>query len=329
MLLTFFPFDGQCSQLTWSPDGSLLAVVDEGRETFFLYDIKKKMRVPWILFPQRHQSHLLQNVGCLAWSPTGKSLAVTHKNSITIVEPRTGTLLHEITLPTTSIVSLSWSPTGHLLALTTRFSDYYEVAWHKNQEHGQALRCSPTSDALAHTATFVHGWLGGSKNLVPLCSNNRSLLTIDTEHGDQVASREAFDIERRSCAVSPSRRQVALASNYADEVALYTSHCKRGFGTVIRKEKIYQPEQAYLADHQECDRYDPASLVAWSQDGKYLATCFRELRKRIYIWDAMTGVTKHMLEANDDKEEVMSLAWGPGSLLCWGGKGSFQIRQIP
>jgi WD40 repeat protein len=217
---------------------------------------------------------------------------------------------------------MSWSPDGKILALTTSYDQYllYDVSSSKRQE--PQIMPWPADPLMA---TFVHGWLGSKKvSTVVSQRRSRSLLTVSPDGKWQATPEEAFEIDLSSCAVSLSRRHVALANARKAEVHLYTF---RSGDPALYKSKIYQPEKPYWSDHQTSRYYDtPSSLVAWSQDSKYLATSFHPLLNRIYIWDAITGLTQQVLETK--QEQVISLAWGPDHLLCWGGRGSFQISQV-
>jgi WD40 repeat protein len=299
------------------------------------------MRLPWMLFPDHQQTKLLEEeVYSLAWSPNGQYLALGCSSQFTIVDPLRGSVLTRVPIAeryySSIIVSLAWSPNGKMLALTTGHARcfFYDVA-HKVQTPPVL---SYSSDAWSDRFTFVHGWIGHQKSIA-VASQEHSLMIIDPVSKIVSAVSTAFEIPRPSCAVSPSGRWVALANHIKGaEVALYT--VGRADPRLL-KVNIYQPEPVYQPDHllppnennedrDEDERWYvlPPSLVAWSQDGTHIATSFGSRKKRIYIWETTTGMTRHVLEAPTQQEEALSLAWGPDGCLAWGGRGYLQISQL-
>jgi WD40 repeat protein len=244
------PSPGGGIGLEWSPDGSKLAVNNEGVIVWDLSTRQKKFQVLGRCQPRAS-----------AWSPDGRTLAVAGlDNVVYLVDANSGTTLSTFHEHTISVTSVAWKPDGAQIAS----ADWRTGVKVWEPESGRVvfdLR-RPDDGADGH-----HGicWSPNGDRLAAVCSNGE-ILIWDASNGEELRRLQGHTSRVRTIAWSPDGTR--LASGGYD---LYVKIWDPGTGR----------EMLSLPGHD-----NSVDSIAWSPDSRQLATA--DILK-LRIWDSTAG----------------------------------------
>src|SRR6266487_5491788 len=320
----FFALRDHIKSLKWAPGQRILGAAG-GNGRFVLYDPEKKIRLRQFGYSNDSDHFEILSI-CWFPSPTKQLVALGGTSGCAEVwDARTGTLLHSYgehspevnCLPQSaypyrrSVYALAWSPNRTYIA--SAGDDSLVRVWRATT--GET--CCVVSEGPVRAGGLLT-WLADNTTLV---SGVGSEIIVWDAFSGRIINRFKTPIgyEYSGCrAISPDGTKIAIATG---KVVIYDLATGEAVLTYTLPDG--EPtEQATL-------RYpnNTPGLVAWSPDGTKLATTFHRQRKRISIWDAVTGKT--FLE-RASHAPVACLDWSTDSLtLAWGGDGYLETFDIP
>jgi WD40 repeat protein len=339
-LLTLSGHNDSVCSVVWSPDGKRLATGS--------YDTTAKV---WDAESGRELLTLSRHSGCVrgvAWSPDGKRLATgSWDHTAKVWDAGTGKELRTLIGHSDHVTSVAWSPDGK--RLVTGSGDSTAKVWDAeagkvlltlvgHTDHIEAVAWSPDGERLA-TASVDRAaivWDAGSGRAsltlrghsttimaVAWSPDGKRLATGSADHTAKVwdpgSDRELLALKdgspiMMSVAWSPDGRRLATGS--ADFEDNNPENPRASFGNGTKEWDAVSGELLRAFDHD-----DDVWSVAWSRDGKRLATGgWGDMAK---VWDAQTGHRLGCLQAsNGSRPWVTSVAWSPdGRRLATGSLG--------
>jgi RNA polymerase sigma factor (sigma-70 family) len=299
---TFASTANQVSAVTFSPDGTRIAFVDDGGTVTMLDVASGKL-----LFTTETGTNPLV---CAAFSPDGKRLAIgggsAGKAAIFFLLDPVGRVMKLESGHDGTITAVAFSPDGKMLLTagvdgTARLTD---------AATGKMLRTLAVQKDAVFSAVFSpDGRLlvtaGGPHEIAAAGNVAGATKVWDAATGKQIRSLAGHEMTVSSAAFSPDGRTVATSS----------------FDKTVRVWDVATGKE--LTEAKGHDFY--VRQVAFSPDGKFLASAGFD--ETVRVWDAATG--KEMTVLRGHKGLVTGVAFSPdGRLLATcSGKMRFKLKE--
>ncbi len=334
---------GAISSLAFSPDGELLAV-GSWDKTVKLWDVvgrdpqsSEKGTRAWAL---RHRSTLRHDVlvGCLAFSPDGKTLLVSGwDNTLNLWDPSTGQ--KRASLKMHAAWSFAFSPDGRTLAVGTHFSSI--CLWDAVRRHERdtllghtgvvkGVAFSPDGQRLASTCTdgTVKLW-DPSKRYRPVrlgrheqeigslafSTNGKTLVT-----GSRDGTATFWDPATGQCRATLGAPGNFLRGEWVNAVAFSPNGKTLAMAradTMSLWDVATGQKQATLGKHGT-----KVYAVAFSPDGRSLISASRD--KTVKVWDPRTRREKLTLSGHSAR--INAAAFSPDGKLLATGSSDRTVR---
>ncbi|MFO0881296.1 MAG: protein kinase [Gemmataceae bacterium] len=299
--------------LRWSPDSRLLASASED-QTVRVWDPRTGKEACQVLgHPDK--------VWTVCWHPDGSRLATGGADhTIRVWNSRTGQLLDSLRGHTSAVRAVCWSPDGRLLASASEDASVrlwdIQVAPQALPAllHGgevRALAWSPDGQRLAS---------GGTEPVVRLW---------DPDTGQQVMSLQGHTADILSLAWAGDGR-LASGSSSPQKQRWAGDHTIKIWDPRLGQELLPLPvARPGFLDHR-------VTAVAWSHDGRHLATVNEGWHLGIRVWDTSSG--KEITTLRGHKAwNIYSLTWAPNRLLVsasddhlkvWDVEGGLEVASL-
>jgi WD40 repeat protein len=324
--------------LEWSPDSRYLISLSRF-DPITVWDAStgKEMRSSG-----EHTSWALS----AAWSPDGSRLATTSEDGVIVIrDARTGEIVQSIVDPAGWVTSLAWSPDGKQLASGTMRATIWDVTSgeqvHLLLGHSHSVQGSWSPDG----TMFASGDSEGNLFVWDAGTGQKLQSLVDPAGGDiygvdEIAWSPKGDLLGASYLLFPDPTDF---SNAVAQVGFWNP--KTGEQVQVRlgleylawhpSENIAASEKGRVnvvvwsldTGENKCrlDEDVYASQLAWSPDGKLLASVNKE--DAIVIFDAQTCKSLHVLNGHADP--IHDLTWSPvgdliasasedGTVILWG-----------
>lgn len=218
----------------------------------------------------------------LAWSPDGKRIA-SASSSVQIWDATSGNHLFTYNPNSggASVLAVAWSPDGKRIASASTTTQ----VWNPNTGHLYVY----------YPQTILQGNTSASSNISTSAANSTGLATILNPENQQNTLSGGNMIY--ALAWSPDGKYIASALNgnaYGYNVQIWNA-------TTGQHVLTYGP----LYTNPNNPNY--ITSVAWSPDGKYIASGGGD--KHVYVWEAATG---HLVTTyKGHNSAISSIAWSP------------------
>ena len=271
---------GAGTSCAWSPDGRYLAVMHAINPCITIYDWSTgspvKISDPATLPPDGSSNYPDGSTGYVAWSPSGRYLAVAHGSSpyLTIYDWSSGApvkITNPATLPTGAASGVAWSPNGRYLAVGHSNSPYITIYdWSSGAPVKIANPSGPTG--LPGGDGRRPAWSPDSRYLaVPYSSGvppTIAFYDLSTGSPEKMFNPSGLINGERSAAWSPNGKYLALSGQNSPYISIYD-------WTSASSSRLSNPAIAPT---------NPSNDVAWSPDSRYLAVAHLS-SPRVTIYD--------------------------------------------
>ncbi len=291
--------------LAWSPDGvSLSSGADDATLLLWMPDGTVRQRVT---FPEAIRS--------LAWSPGGKRIAAGSGTAVAFVNAQNGQLIALPRAHQAAVTSIAWSTHTGSPVLSGSL-DKHAIVWQTRDYRPQGSFTKHTAPIDALTATPNGGTTIASSSEGGVI-RVWNLDTLQEVHGFYQDAAIAI----LSASFAPDGMRLAVGG-------------RDGFVRVWGRSLICQRSVTVEGGEQHCadapmrlqGHTGAVRAVAWSPDGRYLATGGDDAQVR--VWDSAENFAQMTTLAHD--APVNALSWSPGStlLLATGSGNSVQLWKL-
>jgi WD40 repeat protein len=295
---------GYANYVAWAPDGLTLAGAGGTSGYMWIYDVAgdKGTIVP---------DETGNPITCIAWSPDGRTLAAcSSKTPVWLIGRETKKLAGTLGEATDAALTVAWAPDGRSLAAGSLTAIHlFDTADSKKTGKlaGPGSSLAYLSDGKVLAACYTNGAVtlwdmesqkqkatlpgGATAYLLGKMPDSNTLATLTyttlTLWKDGESQPRAFDLGGQTAPLWTPGRPIISGMG---EKTLVLWH-----GATHRK-------MATLEGHTAS-----VNAIAWSKDGKFLATGGSD--GKIIIWEGATG--KRVLVVQENAGVVLSLSWSP------------------
>lgn len=291
---------GWITQITWSPDGTILGVAGADGVQLFVGQVRGQ--------PTYHLTGHEGHVKGAAFSPTGQVLAsIAADTAVKLWDTRDAQnavpLLTTLSGHTDSVDAVGFHPTGSLLASGS--ADHTVILW-DGQTYEQRARFAG-HEAEVSSVTFA---LDGNVLFSGSWDHTIRMWDTNAETGGTVYGRH--DDWVRDLTVNPSGTMLASSS-------------KDG---TVRLWDVYEAGQTYARIQAHTWGAD---VAAFSPDGQLLATGGRDNRVRVWQVERLLAAETArpddaLITLEGHEKPVMALAFNPAGTLLATGSGDNTVR---
>ena len=282
--------------IAYAPDGKTIASTShEG--TIHLWDVGTGELKTTL---KRHTTHVLS----IAYSPDGKIIAAASRDkTVSLSDATTGELINTLTGHTDVVSSVAYSPDGSTI-VSTSMDDTIQLWDAATGEHKTTLRghnyyvssavYSPDGNTIAS-----RGWDG--------------VFFWDLTLGEAKATIKKSVRGIAALAYSPDGNTIAIA-NADGTVSLWDAGTEHNSGVPQSKYAL----KSFITGHKKW-----ADCLAYSPDGKTIASGSAYIDNSVRLWNAETGIQKNILRATGI---VYSIVFSPdGKTIAAGTSGGIYL----
>lgn len=256
-------------------------------------------------------------VNALAWSPDGKKIAsVSDDGTMQVWNAFTGERIFTYRNPvrdsiyeenSATLDVVAWSPDGRLIAVGSQEDTAVRIV---NAGTGRdAFLCHATS-YLRAVAWSPNGKYIAAGEVVDDNHQGHEVEVFDAADGRLIFAYKGHSIDVQAVAWSPDSTRVVSGSG--DETT-QAWDATTGANVVVYHH-VFVPSK-----YDPRGEYDEPWCVAWSPDGKYIASGYFNTGS-VQIWNASTG--KLLLNFQGSEEPIFTVDWSPdGKLIVSAGAG--------
>lgn len=283
--------------VAWSPDGSRLASGSIDAQ-LLLWDTQGTVHV---------RARQGGPIRAIAWSPnqTMPLLAVGAANQVNFLNPVSGTVLAQGNAHTNTVTSLAWSAQQPQM-LVSGALDQKDIVWNATSFRPQ------TVFTLHTTGVEAVSWAADGQTIAS--SSHGGVVRVWNALSGQEVHGYYFDGQTplRALAFAPTGMMLAVGGDDGIVRLWNGTVCQQQATDAFGKRCLDAPQ--HLQAHTK-----PVRAVAWSPDGRFLATGGDD--GKLAIWyPAQSQMPLFTVNSNDS---VRSLAWSPDGKMVAAAAGNF------
>lgn len=279
-LLTYHGHSGELYKLAWSPNGTCIASTSQDK-TMQVWDANTAHRIT-------SYSAQVDVNWVVAWSPDSTYIVSKETNNeLLVLKVATGERLATYSGHSNIVHAAAWSPDGKNIA--SGDNDKTVQVW-------DARTGNPIITYRGHTDLITEVvWSPGGARIAS--SSKDETIIWDVASGQSIFTRV---IPNNLMQVTTGTRATMLT--WSPDGTTIASNFVRS-AVSVRDATTGNPIITYRGHS------DMVRLIAWSSDGKYIATSSGD---EIQTWDAMTG--RHMSTYHDHSAIIRAMVWSANSL---------------
>ncbi len=288
---------GTIYDISWSPDGSMIAVVGENFDRVVALD--KQGNLVW----ETKVGEYLYPLDRVSWSPNGKWLAAAESRSQLFLLDREGNLLWKRDISyefNRAILDFTWSPDSSMLAVsTTRWAFSTLIVFDPNG----TLIWKHELDEYTISSPI---WSPDGSMLVIIASSGKVLFF--SRDGDLLWNYEDPD----------PKKSIGMVAAWSPDGSMLATSGKRIYGNfyslpMVMAFSINGTKLTKLWEHVLDNIHMSARDIEWSPDGSMIAV---GTYPQVILYNSSDG---KVLWRHDLQGKVMRVAWSPdGSMLAAG-----------
>lgn len=319
---------GTVLSLAWSPDDRLIAS-GSADSTIKIWDAQTGQFLRTIAHTDP--------VWSVAWSPDSRWIASgSDDRTVRIWEAGTGVLIRTLSGHTAPVQTVAWSPDGSMIASGAGGLDRTIKIWnaetwglmHTLTGHGhwvESVAWSPDSGRIASGSqdTTLRIWDAstGEQLQMVIAHPSHTLSVTWSPDGGTIASSSYQEVKIWDASSGILIR--TLTGNSISSVTWSPDATLIASGSQDKTVKVWDVFSAQvvrtLSGHTA-----PVLAVAWSPNGRMIASGSGGLDRTVKIWDAQTGAELRTLAGHG--HWVESVAWSPDSSRITSGSDDTEIR---
>lgn len=282
-------------------------------------------------------------VECVEWSPIGTRLAVAKRNTILVIDAKTGERLSQLKGHRGRVTCVSWNSDGTRLASSS--ADKSAIIWDVETEMPLTKFAGHVETRAVLAPNVVHSvdW-SRDDQFIASSSHDGSVYIWNAVTGEELAHYDQYPYIIRSATWHPQSDTIVLSSADND-VKLWNQAEDQSPETVgsFQDQVVrarWSPDGRLIAAtsrdgtaqiidatrkivlHVLKEHVAPVTWVAWNPTGTRLATVSQD--RSLRVWDVVSG--SQTITIKDFSQTVNTVGWSPDGKLIATGSAAGLVR---